>query len=103
MFGMSRTVRGAQTVAHEFMQIIEQGDQLVFVAMPSAKPSARFRAIRVEPRHVTFENPDKDFPQRVIYESPDEATLIGRIEGRRDGQERRVDYPMKRVACPAAR
>jgi len=39
-------------------------------------------------------------PQRVIYESPDDATLIGRIEARHDGGERRVDYPMKRVACP---
>ena len=36
----------------------------------------------------------------VIYESPDDATLIGRIEGLRDGQTRRIDYPMKRVACP---
>ena len=47
-----------------------------------------------------IENPDKDFPQRVVYESPDDATQIGRIEGRHDGRERRVDYPMKRIACP---
>ena len=100
VLGMSRTVRGGRTVAHEFMQIVEGAEGLTFVAMPSSKPSASFRAIRVTPRHVTFENPDKDFPQRVIYESPDDATLIGRIEGLRDGQTRRIDYPMKRVACP---
>ena len=102
VLGMSRTVRGGRTVAHEFMRIVEQGDALVFIAMPSAKPSASFRAIRVEPRHVTFENPDKDFPQRVIYESPDDATLIGRIEGQHEGRERRIHFPMKRVACPPA-
>lgn len=100
LLGMSRTVRGGRTVAHEFMQIVDAADGLTFIAMPSAKPMASFRAIRVEPRRVTFENPDKDFPQRVVYESPDDATLIGRIEGRHDGSERRVDYPMKRVACP---
>lgn len=102
VLGMSRTVRGGRAVAHEFMQIVDGAEGLVFIAMPSSKPSASFRAIRVEPRRVTFENPDKDFPQRVVYESPDDATLIGRIEGRHDGRERRIDYPMKRVACPGS-
>lgn len=102
VLGMSRTVRAGRAVAHEFMRIVEGADGLVFVAMPSAKPPASFRAIRVEARRVTFENLDKDFPQRVIYESPDDATLVGRIEGNQDGHERRVDFPMKRIACPGA-
>jgi hypothetical protein len=100
VLGMSRTVRGDRTVAHEFMQIVDGGDALTFIAMPSSKPSASFRAIKLAPRHVTFENADKDFPQRVIYESPDDSTLIGRIEGLHEGRERRIDYPMKRTACP---
>ncbi|HTP75154.1 MAG TPA: DUF6265 family protein [Burkholderiaceae bacterium] len=102
VLGMSRTVRSGRTVAHEFMQIVDGADGLTFIAMPSAKAPASFRAIRVEPRRVVFENPDKDFPQRVIYESPDDATLIGHIEGRHDGRDRRVDFPMKRAACPGS-
>src|SRR5215471_3270153 len=58
VLGMSRTVRGGRTVAHEFMQIVEGDGGLTFIAMPSSKPSASFRAIRVEARRVTFENPD---------------------------------------------
>jgi Domain of unknown function (DUF6265) len=100
VLGMSRTVRSGRTVAHEFMQIVDSGDGLTFIAMPSSKPSASFQAIKIEPRRVTFENPGKDFPQRVSYESPDDATLVGRIEGMHDGRERRIDYPMKRVTCP---
>jgi len=100
VLGTSRTVRGGRTVAHEFMLIVDGPQGLVLIASPSAKPAASFRAVLVEARRVTFENPDKDFPQRLIYESPDDATLIGRIEGRHDGRERHVDYPMKRVACP---
>ena len=100
VLGMSRTVRDGRTMAHEFMQIVDGGDGLTFTAMPSSKPSASFRAIKIEPRRVTFENADKDFPQRVSYESPDDATLIGRIEGMHEGRERHIDYPMKRVACP---
>jgi len=45
-------VRSGRTVAHEFMQIREGAGAQVFVAMPSAKPSASFRALRVEPRRV---------------------------------------------------
>jgi len=101
LFGMARTVRSGRTVAHEFMQIRESAGALVFIAMPSAKPSASFRALRVEPRRVVFENPDKDFPQRVGYESPDDATLIGHIEGLDQGRERRIEFPMRREACPS--
>lgn len=100
MHGMARTVRGGRTVAHEFMRVVDGTDGLVFMAMPSAKPPASFRAVRVEPHRVVFENPAKDFPQRVVYEAPDDATLVGHIEGMHEGREHRIDYPMKRVACP---
>jgi hypothetical protein len=33
-------------------------------------------------------------------EAGSDEMWIGRIEGRHDGRERRVDYPMRRVACP---
>lgn len=45
-------------------------------------------------------NPAHDCPRRVIYESPDDATLDARIEGLRNGQLRTIRFPMKRVACP---
>ena len=48
---------------------------------------------------VVFENPDHDFPQRIIYRLGDNGALLGRIEGNSEGQEVAVDFPMTRTKC----
>jgi hypothetical protein len=45
-----------------------------------------------------FENPTHDFPQRVIYRREGDS-LLGRIEGMTNGQQKAVDFPLKRVSC----
>ena len=50
-------------------------------------------------REVIFENPDHDFPQRVIYRLISDEDLLGRIEGMIDGKERAVDFPLKNIDC----
>jgi hypothetical protein len=101
MFGVSRSVRQGVTRAHEFMQIRDSPDGLVFIARPSGQAEGHFAVERLGERSVVFHNPAHDFPQRVIYESPDDDTLDARIEGVRNGQPRTVRFPMKRIACPA--
>jgi hypothetical protein len=49
---------------------------------------------------VVFENPQHDFPQRVGYERKGGDALLAWIEGTRNGQTRRVEFPYRRVACP---
>jgi hypothetical protein len=102
MLGVSRTVRGGVTRQHEFMQLRDTADGLVFIARPSGQAEASFAAERVGARGASFHNPGHDFPQRVIYESPEDGTLDARIEGQRNGQLRTIRFPMKRVACPPA-
>ena len=48
---------------------------------------------------VIFENPEHDFPQRVIYRLQPDGLLVGRIEGISKGKPRAIDFPMKRVPC----
>jgi hypothetical protein len=100
MLGMNRTVRGNETVAFEFIRIVEQDDgSLVFVASPSGQGTTEFTLVRLSDREVIFENPDHDFPQRIIYRLVSDEELLGRIEGAIDGIERAVDFPMKRIVC----
>jgi hypothetical protein len=101
LFGVSRTVRQGTTRAHEFMQIRDTAEGLVFIARPSGQAEGAFVVERVAPRSVAFHNPAHDFPQRVIYESPDDNTLDVRIEGQLNNQPRTIRFPMKRIACPA--
>ena len=104
MIGMNRTVRGGKTVAFEFMRIVEQEDGgLEFIASPSGQNTTGFTMTNVSNREVIFENPDHDFPQRIIYRLVSDEELLGRIEGTIDGVERAADFPMKKVDCEAGR
>ena len=100
MLGVNRTVRDSKTVAFEFMRIIERDDGgLEFIASPSGKGTTSFFMVSVNDREVIFENPDHDFPQRIIYRLLSDEDLLGRIEGTINGKARAVDFPMKRTEC----
>ena len=100
MLGVNRSVRDSKTVAFEFMRIIEQDDGgFVFIASPMGQSTTSFSMVSLSDREVIFENPDHDFPQRVIYRLESDEDLIGRIEGTINGKHRTVDFPMKRMEC----
>ena len=103
MLGVGRTVRNGRTVEHEFLQIrLNAEGKPVYIASPSGQREATFVASVLSPEAVTFENPQHDFPQRIMYRALPDGRLAARIEGLRGGALRGVDYPMKRVACGAA-
>jgi hypothetical protein len=100
MLGLSRTVRDGKTVEYEFMQIREIAPgQLAFVAHPSGQAEAAFPLVRSGPGELVFEDPAHDFPQRVIYRLVEPDRLHARIEGTLKGEDRGVDFLMKRAEC----
>jgi hypothetical protein len=104
MLGIGRTVKNGPTGEHQFLQIrLNAEGKVVYVALPSRQKEATFVATSIGDRAVTFENPEHDFPQRILYKAVGETGLAARIEGQRNGATRGIDFPMKRVACDAAR
>ena len=100
MLGTSRTVRNTKTVAYEFLQIRQtEAGEIEYVAKPSGQAEAAFLLVRLSEREVVFENPDHDFPQRIMYRLRAEGNLEARIEGTVNGEVRTVDFPMERVDC----
>ena len=99
MLGMSHTVVNGRTGEHEFMRIAQEDDgSIFFIAKPSGQKEARFKLMNVSDREARFENPEHDFPQRIIYRR-DGDSLVGRIEGISKGEERYVEFPLQRIAC----
>jgi hypothetical protein len=99
MLGMSRTVKNGVTLAFEFMQIRSTaGRSLEFVAKPSGQDEATFTLSSLSDTEAVFENPQHDFPQRIVYRL-DRGKLRARIEGKRNGAIRAVEFPMARVQC----
>lgn len=103
MLGMSRTVRQGRTVEFEFLQIRAQPDgKLAYVAQPSGQPTATFPLLRLGDTEAAFENPQHDFPQRVVYQLAEGGSkLKARIEGLRGGKLRVIEFPMSRASCDA--
>ncbi|WP_435003586.1 DUF6265 family protein [Xanthomonas arboricola] len=100
LLGVSRTVKQGKTVEFEFMQIrAAESGQLAFIAMPSGRKTVVFPLLRLGETEVVFENPQHDFPQRVIYQLEGETKLRARIEGMRKGALRVIEFPMNRVSC----
>lgn len=100
MFAVSRNVRDGRTVGFEYLRIAETKEQsLVLFASPSGQSPAQFGLLSLTDAEVVFENPDHDFPQRIIYRLGDTDTLLGRIEGKSDGQDIAIDFPMTRTDC----
>jgi hypothetical protein len=99
LLGLSRAVAQGKTVAFEFLRIHQDEVGILYSAHPSGQKEASFRLKRMTAASVTFENPEHDFPQRIIYRKDTAGGLFARIEGTPDGRERGVDFPMKRVQC----
>ena len=106
MIGMSRTVRNKVTTGWEFMRIEVSDSGVHFVSKPKENKDETFfklstSAADVKPStaFAAFDNPEHDFPQRVIYHSNKPDTLSARIEGTMNGKTSGVDFPYKRVEC----
>jgi len=99
MQGMSRTVRGDKLVAYEFVILRERGELLDYEVSPSGQARTVFTSTTITDSSVVFENLQHDFPQRVAYRRSGDQ-LLAWIEGPRNGQMRRIEYPYERVACP---
>lgn len=100
MLGMSRSVRDGKASGYEFIRIEEEPDgRIVFVAAPSGQDSATFTLVELDSRKAVFENPEHDFPQRIIYRLISGTQLLGRIEGSIDGKARGIDFPMTKSSC----
>lgn len=98
MMGLSRTVAAGKTTEWEFLIIREGANGLDYVAKPSRQPEATFTAASVTGQEIVFENPAHDFPKRISYKR-DGETLTAAIEGPMNGQNRRIEFPYKKVSC----
>ena len=86
MLGLNRVIRPGKRAFFEFLRIEERDGEIAYVAQPGGGASTSFRLVSVEGTTAVFENPDHDFPQRIIYRL-DDGKLCARIEGTVDGED----------------
>jgi hypothetical protein len=100
VMGMGRTIRNGKVVGTEYFSVYEQPDGIILnVQQRHAARTTAFRVKEITASSVTFENPEHDFPQRIIYRATGTGALLGRIEGLEKGKELAIDYPLQRARC----
>ena len=68
-----------------------------YFASPSGRPATEFPLIETGDKKAVFENPEHDYPRRIIYWLDGEGFLRARIEGTLRGQERSEEWRWQRV------
>lgn len=102
MLGASRTVAGGQVRSFEHLRLRQEGDVLVYTALPSGQRETDFRSTLVSDTAFVVENPAHDFPQRISYRRAGATGVVARVEGPgRDGV-RGFDIAYQRTSCEAA-
>lgn len=99
MLGTGQTIKDGKTIEFEFMRIHEEKGDIFFTAKPSGQTEASFKLVSYKDSKAVFENPQHDFPQRVIYGKQPDGSLMARIEGEMKGQKRGIDFPFNRAKC----
>jgi hypothetical protein len=93
LLGMGMTTGPDGEGSWEQMRIAPLADgRLAFTAMPEGQAETVFPLKSYENRRAVFENPDHDFPQRVIYWDKGEGVVGARIEGEIGGRQRAMEW-----------
>ena len=93
MMGVSRTLVGDRTVSFEFLRIEVRGESIFYVASPKGRcPATDFKLTRVSGQEAVFENPEHDFPKRIIYRKNSEGGLSAIVDGGEGTKSEKFDF-----------
>ena len=95
MMGVSRTIASDKTVEFEYLRIEQRADGVYYVAHPKARcPGTDFKLTRASATEAVFENPQHDFPKRIIYRKTDDG-LTASVDGGEGSNA--LSFPFKRM------
>jgi hypothetical protein len=96
MMGVSRTVAGDKTVEFEYLRIEQRAEGIFYVAHPKARcPGTDFKLTKSSLNEAVFENPQHDFPKRIIYRKTADDTLVASIDGGEGTKA--MSFPFKKM------
>ncbi len=93
-------IRNADTTITEKIRIIEIDGEYFYEATVMDQNKSKpvlFRIAESNEKKVVFENPDHDFPNRIIYLLLDENTISATIEGIRDGENKIIEFKYSKI------
>jgi hypothetical protein len=86
LLGLHRDVKAGRMVSFEFLRIQATPQGTFYYASPNSRPPVAFRLVEAADRRAVFENPEHDFPKRILYWLDAAGALHARIEGPQGGK-----------------
>lgn len=103
LIGAGQSVLRGKMQDYEFLRIEPRSDGIFFSQFGGDRNETSFRLDKVvnedKDTIFTFANTADAFPARLIYRRGTEGWLYETIEGKMNGSDRQVIYPMRRVDC----
>ncbi len=108
MIGVSQTVERGVTQGFEYLRLEPRPEGVFYVNVSSGKTETAFRfegetvdkTLDRNDAVFTFVNPKpEEFPERISYRRATEGWLYASVEGKVNGAEHKVTYPMRRINC----
>jgi hypothetical protein len=103
MVGAGHVVFQGKTQDYGYLRLETRSDGVHYVSISSAKKEAAFKltstAVDDKDTIFTFTNAVDEFPQRILYRRAPEGWLYASVEGKVNGEDKKVIYPMRRVDC----
>ncbi|MEP6767902.1 MAG: DUF6265 family protein [Acidobacteriota bacterium] len=96
MLGVHRDITSGKATAFEFLRIESTPEGIVYFASPGGKPPTPFKMIESGDKRVVFENPQLEFPRRILYWLGKLGEMHARIEGAGGGKAMAVEWTWRR-------
>jgi hypothetical protein len=97
MLGVGRTMKGDKTVFFEFLRIETREGNLFYVAQPRGGKATAFKLTSFDGKSATFENPEHDFPQKIVYEKVSDDVVRATVSGPSSAGEKNESWEYRRV------
>lgn len=98
--GKGFALNGRDTILKEVIQLIYNESGIHYVAKVKGQnnnESITFSLVNTQKATFVFENKAHDFPQRINYRKISDTLIMAWIEGEKNGEKKKMEYPMKKI------
>jgi Domain of unknown function (DUF6265) len=103
MVGAGHTVLDGKSSDYQYLRLETRPAGVYYVSIGSDRKETSFKladsTVDGPDTIFTFTNVAKEFPERILYRRGTDGWLYATVEGKVNGEDKKVIYPLRRVDC----
>jgi Domain of unknown function (DUF6265) len=97
--GASYFIKEKDTLHKETIGLLQKGDQILYIPTVKGQNNDQpvvFLLTKKTAQQVVFENPNHDYPKKIVYTLITKDSLVATISGTQQGKSSSDSFPMKK-------